>query len=161
MQALDRSKYDEIVIESTDGSKTVDIAPGTVMIDYYEDIFSPTLTAKLQVTSEGNTITGEDGELQSIYNGLPLRGGETVTLKIKGNTEDNPGIDLKFFVSSISNVIVRKKTESFSLNLVSIGAITNETSRVGRKYPTSNKISESVKDIVKNYLMDKLSLIHI
>ena len=155
MQALDRSKYDEIVIESTDGSKTVDIAPGTVMIDYYEDIFSPTLTAKLQVTSEGNTITGEDGELQSIYNGLPLRGGETVTLKIKGNTEDNPGIDLKFFVSSISNVIVRKKTESFSLNLVSIGAITNETSRVGRKYPTSNKISESVKDIVKNYLGDQ------
>jgi len=155
MQALDRSKYDEIVIESTDGSKTVDIAPGTVMIDYYEDIFSPTLTAKLQVTSEGNTITGEDGELQSIYNGLPLRGGETVTLKIKGNTEDNPGIDLKFFVSSISNVIVRKKTESFSLNLVSIGAITNETSRVGRKYPTSNKISESVKDIIKNYLNDQ------
>ena len=154
MEALDRSKYDEIVIESTDGSKTVDIALGTVMIDYYEDIFSPTLTAKLQVTSEGNTITGEDGELQSIYNGLPLRGGETVTLKIKGNTEDNPGIDLKFFVSSISNVIVRKKTESFSLNLVSIGAITNETSRVGRKYPTSNKISESVKDIIKNKLND-------
>ena len=154
MEALKRSTYEEIVIESTDGSKTVDIAPGTVMIDYYEDIFSPTLTAKLQVTSEGNTITGEDGELQSIYNGLPLRGGETVTLKIKGNTEDNPGIDLKFFVSSISNVIVRKKTESFSLNLVSIGAITNETSRVGRKYPTSNKISESVKDIIKNKLND-------
>ena len=154
MEALSRSVYEEIVIESTDGSKTVDIAPGCVMIDYYEDIFSPTLTAKLQVTSEGNTIVGEDGELQSIYNGLPLRGGETVTLKIKGNTEDNPGIDLKFFVSSISNVIVRKKTESFSLNLVSIGAITNETSRVGRKYPTSNKISESVKDIIKNKLND-------
>tara|TARA_B100001109_G_C18824077_1_gene456057 strand:- start:44 stop:1306 length:1263 start_codon:yes stop_codon:yes gene_type:complete len=155
MEALSRSVYEEIVIESTDGSKTVDIAPGCVMIDYYEDIFSPTLTAKLQVTNEGNTITGENGELQSIYNGLPLRGGETVTLKIKGNTNQNPGIDLQFFVSSISNVIVRKKTESFTLNLVSIGAITNETSRVGRKYPTSNKISESVKDIIKNKLNDE------
>ena len=155
MQALDRSKYDEIVIESTDGSKTVDIAPGTVMIDYYEDIFSPTLTAKLQVTNDGASIKGEDGTLQSIYNGLPLRGGETVTLKIKGNNELNPGMDLSVFVSSISNVLTKKKTESFTLNLVSIGAITNETSRVGRKYPTSNKISESVKDIVKNYLMDK------
>ena len=155
MEALDRSKYDEIVIESTDGSKTVDIAPGTVMIDYYEDIFSPTLTAKLQVTNDGASIKGEDGTLQSIYNGLPLRGGETVTLKIKGNNEQNPGMDLSFFVSSISNVLTKKKTESFTLNLVSIGAITNETSRVGRKYPTSNKISESVKDIVKNYLMDK------
>ena len=155
MEALDRSKYDEIVIESTDGSKTVDIALGTVMIDYYEDIFSPTLTAKLQVTNDGASIKGEDGTLQSIYNGLPLRGGETVTLKIKGNNEQNPGMDLSFFVSSISNVIAKKKTESFTLNLVSIGAITNETSRVGRKYPTSNKISESVKDIVKNYLSDQ------
>ena len=131
MEALKRSVYEEIIIESTDGSKTVDIAPGTVMIDYYEDIFSPTLTAKLQVTNEGNSIVGEDGELQSIYNGLPLRGGETVTLKIKGNTEDNPGIDLKFFVSSISNVIVRKKTESFSLNLVSIDGITSFTIKFG------------------------------
>ena len=155
MDATDRSKYDEIVVESSDGSKTVDIAPGCVMIDYYEDIFSPTLTAKLQVTNEGNTITGENGELQSIYNGLPLRGGETVTVKIKGNTDENPGIDLSFFVSSISNVISRKKAESFTLNLVSIGAITNETSRVGRKYPTSNKISESVKDIIKNKLNDE------
>ena len=155
MEAIRRSTYEEIVIESTDGSKTVDIAPGTVMIDYYEDIFSPTLTAKLQVTSEGNSITGEDGELQSVYNGLPLRGGETVTIKIAGNCEGNPGMDLSFFVSSISNVITRKKSESFTLNLVSIGAITNETSRVGRKYPTSNKISESIKDIIKNYLMDQ------
>ena len=72
MEALKRSIYEEIIIESTDGSKTIDIAPGTVMIDYYEDIFSPTLTAKLQVTSEGNTVEGDDGELQSIYNGLPL-----------------------------------------------------------------------------------------
>ena len=155
MEALKRSVYEEIIIESTDGSKTVDIAPGTVMIDYYEDIFSPTLTAKLQVTNDGASIKGEDGTLQSIYNGLPLRGGETVTLKIKGNNELNPGMDLSFFVSSISNVLSKKNTESFTLNLVSIGAITNETSRVGRKYPTSNKISESVKDIVKNYLMDK------
>ena len=155
MEALKRSIYEEIIIESTDGSKTIDIAPGTVMIDYYEDIFSPTLTAKLQVTSEGNTVEGDDGELQSIYNGLPLRGGETVTIKIKGNSDNNPGMDLSFFVSSISNVISRKKSESFTLNLVSIGAITNETSRVGRKYPTSNKISESIKDIIKNYLMDQ------
>ena len=155
MEALKRSVYEEIIIESTDGSKTVDIAPGTVMIDYYEDIFSPTLTAKLQVTNDGASIKGEDGTLQSIYNGLPLRGGETVTLKIKGNNEQNPGMDLSFFVSSISNVIAKKKTESFTLNLVSIGAITNETSRVGRKYPTSNKISELVKDIVKNYLSDQ------
>ena len=156
MAALDSSIYEEIIITSADGSKDVDVASGTVMVGYYEDIFSPTVTAKLQIINDGGTIEGEDGTLQSIYNGLPLRGGEKVSIKIKGNSETNPGLDFteekEFFVSSISNVIIKKKTESFTLNLVSPTAITNETSRVGKKYPTSLKISESVKTIVKDHL---------
>jgi len=156
MAALDSSIYEEIIITSADGSKDVDVASGTVMVGYYEDIFSPTVTAKLQIINDGGTIEGEDGTLQSIYNGLPLRGGEKVSIKIKGNSETNPGLDFteekEFFVSSISNVIIKKKTESFTLNLVSPTAITNETSRVGKKYPTSLKISESVKSIVKDNL---------
>ncbi len=156
MAALDSSIYEEIIVTSADGSKDVDIASGTVMISYYEDIFSPTVTAKLQVVNDGGTVEGDDGALQSIYNGLPLRGGEKVSIKIKGNSDNNPGLDFtenrSFFVSSISNVIVQKKTESFTLNLVSPTAITNETSRVGKKYPTSVKISESVKTIVNENL---------
>ena len=156
MAALDSSIYEEIIITSADGSKDVDISSGVVMIGYYEDIFSPTITAKLQVVNDGGTVEGEDGSLQSIYNGLPLRGGEKVSIKIKGNSETNPGLDFteerQFFVSSISNVIIKRKTETFILNLVSPTAITNETSRVGKKYPTSLTISESVKTIVKENL---------
>ena len=158
MAALDKSIYEEIIITSADGSKTVDIAMGSLTIDYYEDLFSPVTTVRMIVANDGYTITGEDGNLQSVYNGLPLRGGETVSIKIKGNCESNPGLDFTdrpFFVSSIENVIVTRKTESFLLNLVSIGSITNETSRVGKKFPTSLKISESVQDIVKNYLSDE------
>ena len=152
MSAIDPSLYEEIVIESPSG-KTVDITQGVVMIDYYEDLFSPTITAKLQVVNMGYTIKGDDGELQTIYNGLPLRGGEKVTLKIKPNSTSNLKLDLHFFVSSISNVIVKNKTESFTLNLISPTAISNETSRVGKKYPSSTKISDSVKDIFDNYLV--------
>ena len=158
MAALDKSIYEEIIITSADGSKTVDIAMGSLTIDYYEDLFSPVTTVRMIVANDGYTITGEDGNLQSVYNGLPLRGGETVSIKIKGNCESNPGLDFTdrpFFVSSIENVIVTRKTESFLLNLVSIGSITNETSRVGKKFPTSLKISESVQDIVKTYLSDE------
>ena len=158
MAALDKSIYEEIIITSADGSKTVDIAMGSLTIDYYEDLFSPVTTVRMIVANDGYTITGEDGNLQSVYNGLPLRGGETVSIKIKGNCENNPGLnftDRPFFVSSIENVIVTRKTESFLLNLVSIGSITNETSRVGKKFPTSLKISESVQDIVKTYLSDE------
>ena len=47
--------------------------------------------------------------------------------------------------------------ELFTLNLISREAITNETIRVGKKFPSSQKISDSVGDICKNYLSsDKL-----
>ena len=86
MTAIDPSIYEEIIVESADGSKTIDISSGVVMIDYYEDIISPTITVKIQVINDGGTIEGDDGQLQTIYNGLPLRGGERVKLKIAGNT---------------------------------------------------------------------------
>ena len=57
-----------------------------------------------------------------------------------------------FYVASITNVLLDEGSESFTLNLVSREAITNETTRVGKKFPTSQKISGSVKDILKNYL---------
>mgnify|MGYP001296357881 CR=1 FL=1 len=155
MSAVDPSIYEEIIIESADGLRTVDVAAGTVMIDYYEDILSPTVTVKLQIVNDGGTIEGPDGKLQTVYNGLPLRGGERVKLKITGNTKTNPGLDFAsqedkyLFVSSITNVLSKTESESFTLNLVSREALTNETTRVGRKFPTSLKISESVKKIIK------------
>ena len=93
MAAIDASIYEEFIIESTDGSKSVDIAKGVVTFAYYEDIFSPTITAKVIITNDGGTIEGPDGEMTSLYNGLPIRGGERVSIKIAGNSADNPGID--------------------------------------------------------------------
>lgn len=164
MSAIEQSIYEQLFIESADQKRTVDIRLGAVSIDYYEDIFSPTITAKIVVTNSGNAIAGSDsqgnpdGELQSIYNGLPLRGGERVVLKIAGNSESNPGLDFAtnssdyLYVSSITNVFSETQRESFVLNLVSREAITNETSRVAKKYQTSSPISASVETIIKEYL---------
>lgn len=164
MAAINKSIYEQLFIESADQKKTVDIKLGAVSIDYYEDIFSPTITAKIIVTNSGNSVPGSDnqgrpdGELQSIYNGLPLRGGERVALKIAGNSQKNPGLDFAtkqkdyLYVSSITNVFSETQRESFVLNLVSREAITNETSRVLKKYKTSSPISASVEDILKEYL---------
>ena len=147
MPAVDSSIYEEILIESNDQSNSVDLRLGIQSIDYYEDIFSPTITAKIVVTNTGNTVNG-----QSIYQGLPLRGGERVSMKIAGNTASNPGLNLSFYVSSISNVISGDQIETFVLNLCSREAITNETARVVKKYPTSSPISASAEDIIKSYL---------
>lgn len=156
--SLNKSIYEEIIVESRDGKRTVDIAPGVIMLDYFEDIFSPTITARLVVVNTGNTIMGQDGKLQSIYHGLPLRGGERVSIKVGGNCDSNPGLDFAsdetryFYVSSITTILQSTEQESFTLNLVSREAITNETVRVGKKYPTSFKISDSVESIIKEKL---------
>jgi len=154
-----KSIYEEFVLESNDRKRSIDITTGVISIDYYEDLFSPTITAKVKVVNTGNTIVPDGGsEAQSIYNGLPLRGGERVSMKIAGNSEKNPGLDFSkkvedyFYVSSITDVISETNQESFTLHLVSREAITNETVRVGAKYPTSLKISDSVEKILKDTL---------
>ena len=164
MAAVDASIYEKFIVESADKSKTVDISAGVVAFTYFENIFSPYLTARAIVTNTGGSVVGDDGKLQSVYNGLPLRGGERVLIKIASNSNNNTGLDFAkrpsdyFYVASVTNVLIDEGTETFTLNLVSREAITNETVRVGKKFPTSQKISDTVEDILKNYLkVDKIN----
>lgn len=168
--ASESSLYEELILESNDQKRTVDIKFGTISVDYYEDIFSPTITAKIKVVNTGDSISPQsksdpsktDGPRQSIYNGLPLRGGERLSLRIKdqgvnGKGETKKGIDFSstkkyLYVSSITDVISETQRESFTLHLVSREAITNETTRVMKKYPTDLSIDQSVNLILKNVL---------
>ena len=154
MAAIDKSLYEKFTIHSVEGSKSSDLKGGVVSFNYNEDVYSPMITATIVVANTGNSIEGDDGKLQSLYNGLPLRGGERVEIKIAGNSVDNKGLEIyDFYVGSITNVLVDSQRESFTLNLISREAITNETVRVGKRFPSSQKISDSVEDICKNYLM--------
>ena len=158
MTAKSESILEVVTIEANDQSQDVDIRTGVISIDYYEDIFSPTVTAKILVYNTGDSIEGKDGKIQSIYNGLPLRGGERVSIRIAPNTEDNGGLDFSenyqdyLYVSSVTNVLSMAKKETFTLNLVSREAITNETTRVPVKFPSSSTIDVSVKKILEDYL---------
>jgi len=157
MSARDSAEYQEIIIESNDGSKTVDLRLGVVAFRYYEDLFSPTITAKMIVVNTGGTVAGKDDKFESIYSGLPLRGGERISIKVKPNGS-NPLLDFAskvedyLYVSSINNIIREGQRELFALDLVSREAITNETSRVHEKFPRDLRISDSVKKIGKDYL---------
>ena len=161
MSASEASLYEELILESNDRSRTADLKLGTISIDYYEDLFSPTITAKMRVVNTGDSIAAEgEKERQSIYNGLPLRGGERLSMKIldhgkTGSGKDKTGLDFtdpdrNLIVSSITEVISESQRESFMLNLVSREAISNETTRVFKKY--SAKISTSVETILKDVL---------
>ena len=158
MAAIDKSLYEQFEIEAVDGSKSADIKAGVVSFNYYEDVYSPMITAMVVVVNTGNVIEGDDGKMQSLYNGLPLRGGEKMTIKVAGNSASNEGLILEnMYVGSIENVMIDAERETFTLRLVSREAITNETIRVGKRFLPTTKISDSVEDICKNYLStDKL-----
>ena len=94
--SISKSIYEELVLESNDQKRTVDIKNGAIALEYFEDIFSPTITARVKVVNTGNTITSfkdQDGEKQSIYNGLPLRGGERLSMKVAGNVPGRESLD--------------------------------------------------------------------
>ena len=158
MAAKEASILEVVTIEANDRSQDIDIRNGVISIDYYEDLYSPTVTAKIVVYNTGDTIEGKDGKIQSIYNGLPLRGGERVSIRIAPNTKDNGGLDFSetyqdyLYVSSVTNVISQAKKETFTLNLVSREAITNETVRVPVKFSSGSTIDVAVKKILEDYL---------
>ena len=166
MSSANSSIYERLFIESTvsEGEterRTVDIRQGTVSVDYYEDIFSPTITATIKVINTGDSIVPKDGKSkfrQSIYHGLPLRGGERIDMKILDRGSGKTGLDFStdsrkyLYVSSITDVLSETQRESFTLNLVSREAITNETTRVFKKYPTGLTIDDSVKKILTEVL---------
>tara|TARA_A100001011_G_scaffold294273_1_gene306359 strand:- start:7589 stop:8926 length:1338 start_codon:yes stop_codon:yes gene_type:complete len=170
MSASEAASFEELFIESNDQERTADLKAGIVSVDYYEDILSPTVTAKIRVINTGDSISPKDpqdpkktdGPKQSIYNGLPLRGGERLVMKIldQGKTfkgDDKTGLDFSsdpkkyLYVSSITQVLQETQRESFLLNLVSREAITNETTRVMKRY--NGTISSSVTKILKDVLM--------
>ena len=88
MAAIDASIYEEFNIESADQSESADLKAGVIAFSYYEDVMSPVITATAQIVNTGNSIKGK-----SIYQGLPLRGGERVSIKVRGNSRKNPGLD--------------------------------------------------------------------
>ena len=83
MSAISPSEYEEIRIESDTG-KTIDLRLGVVSFQYFEDLFSPTITAKMVIVSTAGVVSSDKtNKLESLYNGLPIRGGEKYQLRSK------------------------------------------------------------------------------
>lgn len=141
------STFEEITITSSNGEKTVSLIGGVTRLQYFETLMSPMCTAKVEVVNTGNTIDG-----QSLYNGLPIRGGERVYFKIKtpveAEAEQEEHLESVLYVNKVTDVVSDKATEVFTLHLVSREALSNEQSRVTRKF-YGQTIDKSIGEIVK------------
>ena len=107
------SIYQKFDITSRDGSKTVSLSGGIIEFQYFEDLFSPVITAKVKIVDTGNTIDG-----QGVFNGLPIRGGEKVEFTIQTPVETIQRKKLTFqnfvmYVNSVKNLLADRQSETF------------------------------------------------
>ena len=143
MSAISTLKFNSVTIESSAGKK-IDLTSSTLFSDYYEDLLSPCVMMTIQCNSS-----------YSIYNGLPIRGGEKVELDIEtasGNFKLQG--DYALYVYKVSGIVSDGTSEMFTLHLCSREALTNETARIQKKYD-KKPINEHVESILKDVLQTK------
>jgi hypothetical protein len=108
---------------------------------YYEDIFSPFVTAVANIFDSGMNLIGT----------LPIQGGERVVIKIKNIKDEVNEYDLH--VWKVYNRQFTRNSQNYNLALISKEALYNEGVRITEKLSgLPNKI---VEDILKNYLGTK------
>jgi hypothetical protein len=108
---------------------------------YYEDIFSPFVSAVANVIDSGSNLIGT----------LPIQGGERVFIKIKNIKGDVVEYDLH--VWKVYNRQFTKNTQIYNLALISKEGLFNEGVRVTEKL--SGLPDQIVQKILKNYLGTK------
>lgn len=138
--AIEGLTYNYVVIESLDGKRKIDITNSVIFADYYEDILSPCVTMSMMISNS-----------TSIYNSLPIRGGERVAFSVNtGSGEFTLDSEYSMYVFKVSNVMAEDMKETFTLHLVSREGITNETTRCFKRY--EGNIKNTVEYILKNDL---------
>jgi len=155
-KALGPANY-EILFISKDGGEEIDIKGKTISFDYYESILSPNITATMILMDTGGSVGypqeyDRQERIGSIYNALPITGGEKVKFKIKHplGTLDFSTDEKALLVNSALNPDQESQRESVILSLFSQIAKTNQESKVYEK--GSGKISDTVGELIKRHL---------
>lgn len=150
----------EITSNGDDG-RTVDISGGVVEFRFFENVLSAYMTAQCVVINTGNEYKNDVPiATRGLIDGLPLRGGETVSIRLRDNKEarnytlsqtfSGNEINLVMVVDKIYNVITDRGKEVFVMHLSTPEFLTNLVTSVGGRY--EGLISDHVYNIVNNVL---------
>lgn len=121
-------------------SVTVDLSVNSIAsFEYYEDLLSPTVTAK---------VTFVIVDVKGMPEGFDIYGGEKVDILISSIASNNK-LTLNdgkrtLYVKSVS-ADKKSNMSTYSVELVSRETLTNETTRVVKRY--DGKVSENAKDV--------------
>ena len=148
------SKYNKIELIK-EGKEPIELNAGVVAVDYYESLYSPTVTATVMFVDAGGNIEDEKtGSLKTVKEALPLEGNEDLSLKITTKTGELnfTKSDNQFKVNRCPVVSREANRETVLLDLTSKKEKTNDS------VPIFDKFKGKISDTVKKILTEKLEL---
>ena len=159
MSAVSPSKYNRIELQKK-GKKPVELRGGVVSVDYYESLYSPTVTANVMYMDAGGNLEDDKNKLTSVKEALPITGLEDLFFNITNETGELKFIKKDAFKVSKAPVMTRESNrQAVLLSVVSPQLKQNNDDPIFDKY--KGKISDTVKKILKEKLKisnDKLDI---
>ena len=150
MTAVSPSKYNRIELQKK-GKDPVELKGGVVSVDYYESLYSPTVTANVMYVDAGGNLEDEKNKLTSVKEALPITGLEDLFFNITNETGELKFIKKDAFKVSKAPVMTRESNrQAVLLSVVSPQLKQNNDDPIFDKY--KGKISDSVKKILKEKL---------
>ena len=144
--AASSSIYEKLSIIKND--REVSLEGKTTSFDYYESLLSPNVTATMTFVDTGNAIEDLNegrGRRGTIYNSLPITGGESIKFKISSRLGV---LENTLKVNTAINLNQESQRESVALSLVSKEGLENHNIVTSEKH--NGNIGVSVKRILKN-----------
>ena len=159
MSAVSPSKYNRIELQKK-GKKPVELRGGVVSVDYYESLYSPTVTANVMYMDAGGNLEDDKNKLTSVKESLPITGLEDLFFNITNESGELKFIKKDAFKVSKAPVMTRESNrQAVLLSVVSPQLKQNNDDPIFDKY--KGKISDTVKKILKEKLKisnDKLDI---
>jgi len=147
MSATELSIIEKFTLTSANGENEVDISAGTGgEFLYYEDIFSPVVTAKTFVMDSGRNNINSKKFNDPLMSGLPVVGGEKADIKITNQRKQT--LDLTTLrVFKPAQISQDNNKELLEFNFISNEYFIDSNQRVYRKLPESIT-TENVRSIL-------------
>jgi len=159
MPAVSPSKYNRIELQKK-GKQPVELKGGVVSVDYYESLYSPSVTANVMYVDAGGNLEDDKNKLTSVKEALPITGLEDLFFNITNETGELKFLKKDAFKVSKAPVMTRESNrQAVLLSVVSPQLKQNNDDPIFDKY--KGKISDTVKKILKEKLKisnDKLDI---
>ena len=152
--AISPARYNKIELKK-EGKDPIELNTGTISVNYYESLYSPTVTAVITfVDAGGNIEDDKTGALKSIKEALPLEGNEDLSFKITTKTGelDFTKKESTFKVNRCPVIAREANRHVVMLDLISKQEKSNDD------LPIFDKFKGKISDTVKKLLTEKLEV---